>query len=198
MYLLFPGIINLKATKDRGLCQEKLIVLGGFMFQVSNTQYNSRFGGFSNKGSCATVVHMEEDLDILIAGNLRRIRIERGWSQAELGKRLELDKDKISAYENGHIMMGKSMMLRFCKALRIEPWEFYWTENTPVVINPREQARIYRFREEEKLGIAEEIAQYEEYRIDKAKKRGKKSSTERMLEALDALESTGKKKRRSA
>ncbi len=118
------------------------------------------------------MISMEEiDIDFLIGRNLRRLREDRNLSQDELAEMMMVSKQRISGIETGREGMGKDLMARACKALKVELWEFYWTEKTPIIRNEREQQKVYRHREEEKLGIAEEVARYENYQIDLAKKK---------------------------
>ena len=130
-------------------------------------------GGFYLSGNSATVSLMKKAdiVDQLIAKNLRRIREKKSLSQAGVGALVGMDKDKISAYENAHIVMGKGVMLRFCKALNIDFWEFYWTENAPLIKDDYEQQALDRYRREQVAGVAEDVAKYGEYRIEEAKKK---------------------------
>ena len=126
------------------------------------------------------------DIDDVIRKNLRRIIEERGLKQNHVARKIGVAPSQISDILSGLKNMGKDMMTRLCTELSIDPWEFYVTEKSPIVKNPREQQRLYIFREEERLGIAEEIARYEEYQIYRAKVKqgGGAGSREERLEQI--------------
>jgi len=129
-------------------------------------------GGFPAKTQTAIVSGMvDDDVDRLIAGNLRRIRNKKELSQLDVARLVGMDKAKISAYENAHAVMGKDVMVRFCKALEVDLWEFYWTEKTPIVRDAREMADIEQRREAEKVGIADMVREAEASWIVAAKKK---------------------------
>ena len=110
------------------------------------------------------------DLDKLIAGNLRRIRNERGLTQEKLGELIEVEGTYISQVENALTGLGKDVMARLCNALNIKPEEFYYYDKSPVIIDKAEQAMIYMFREAKPLGVAENIANYGKFIIKETKK----------------------------
>lgn len=112
-----------------------------------------------------------EDIDVLIGKNLRRIRERHDVSQEELAAMIGTPATRLSAYENGREGLGKDIMARVCRALKVEPWEFYWTEKTPIVRDAREMADIEQRREAEKVGIADMVREAEASWIVAAKKK---------------------------
>lgn len=42
--------------------------------------------------------------------------------------------------------MGKDLMTRICEKLKIEPYEFYLREDSPVVKDPAEREILYKYR----------------------------------------------------
>lgn len=44
---------------------------------------------------------IKKDFDRLMGNNLKRVRVERGWSQEKLAEMIDTDRRYISAVENG-------------------------------------------------------------------------------------------------
>lgn len=62
-------------------------------------------------------VHSEE---YIIGQNIRKYRLQKGWSQADLSIAVDVDRADISKYENGSKgLMSCSMLRRFAKALGV-------------------------------------------------------------------------------
>ena len=62
-------------------------------------------------------VHSEE---YILGQNIRKYRIQKGWSQADLSLAMDVDRADISKYENGSKgLMSCSMLRRFAKALGV-------------------------------------------------------------------------------
>lgn len=62
-------------------------------------------------------VHSEE---YILGQNIRKYRIQKGWSQTELSNAVDVDRADISKYENGSKgLMSCSMLRRFAKALGV-------------------------------------------------------------------------------
>lgn len=62
-------------------------------------------------------VHSEE---YILGQNIRKYRIQKGWSQADLSIAADVDRADISKYENGSKgLMSCSMLRRFAKALGV-------------------------------------------------------------------------------
>ena len=113
------------------------------------------------------------DLDKLIAKNLRRIRNERGLTQEELGELAGgVEGTYLSQVENNLTGLGKDVMLRICNALNIQPYKFYIDKDTPLIQNKNEQEIIHIFREAKDLGtnVAEKIPEYGKFIIKETKK----------------------------
>ena len=112
------------------------------------------------------------DLDKLIGKNLRRLREKYGFTQPQLASMIGTTPQRLSAYETGRDGMGKDYMERVCKALKIQPWEFYLTEQTPIIADEYELEALDRARRAQAAGVAEDVAKYGEYRITEANKPG--------------------------
>lgn len=57
--------------------------------------------------------------------NLKRLREAKGWTQKDLATATGTLTPQISAIENGKRGIGKSLMLKFVKALGCDPSDFY-------------------------------------------------------------------------
>lgn len=62
-----------------------------------------------------------------IGVQLRKLRRERDWTQAELAEAVGIDKRNISRYESGHIEPRKSTLLKFADALQVNVQELLGT-----------------------------------------------------------------------
>jgi transcriptional regulator with XRE-family HTH domain len=115
------------------------------------------------------------NLDILIGKNLRRLRKLAGISQERLAKLVGTTSTRLSAYENGRDGMGKDIMSRICKALNVEYYEFYLTDNTPILKDNKEKYLIHIYRKIQKIDkkIADELIRYGEWKIERAEKNKK-------------------------
>ena len=56
---------------------------------------------------------------------LRRLRMERGMSQVELGEAIGADQQRISSYELGNHLPQEPIMLALADALKIPPARFF-------------------------------------------------------------------------
>lgn len=72
-------------------------------------------------------------MNINVTGrNLKRLRLERGYSQKQLADISGTLETQISALENGKRNVGSKLMMKFCKALNAQPTDFYQPfENDP-------------------------------------------------------------------
>ncbi len=64
---------------------------------------------------------MSEVVDQALGQALRKLRTERGWSQAELALRAEMDRNYLSLIELGRNSPSVRMLVRLCQALDVEP-----------------------------------------------------------------------------
>lgn len=135
-----------------------------------------------------------EEIDQTIASNLRRIRSERGLSQGEVAELIEIEKTKISAWENLHEGMGKKAMALLCNKLNLQPWEFYITEQTPIVRDEAERQDLFRMREAQALGLGKQIREAEAVWIEAAKRTAPPADT-RIRQKLRVLAEKRKKEK---
>lgn len=57
-----------------------------------------------------------------IGSRIRKIRIDRGLSQAELGSAVGLTADRIQKYENGARKPKNDLLFKFAETLEVSPW----------------------------------------------------------------------------
>ncbi len=53
------------------------------------------------------------------ANNIRRLRIEKGWTQAELARKAKISKSSLSNYENEKQLPGIYKVYRIAEALEV-------------------------------------------------------------------------------
>ena len=122
------------------------------------------------------VTFLSMDIDALIGQNLKRIRLSKKLSQDHLAELVQIPKSLISGAENNKRGIGKDILSRLCKALNVQPYEFYLDEKTPLPISDLERKAIYAVREAEHSGvgyIAEETCTYLSHRVNTIKKQKK-------------------------
>lgn len=96
----------------------------------------------------------DEYIDNLIAENLKRLLGEKDISQNKLAEMLDVPPPLINQIIQSRKGMGKDLMARICKALHVEPYEFYITDETPVVSDELEKEILKLYREARELGGA--------------------------------------------
>lgn len=111
-----------------------------------------------------------KDIDVLVGKNLRRLRTRAGLTQDQLGEKIGVDGNVIAQIEGAVRGMGKSMMTRLCNSLKIETWEFHWTEKSPFVRDEQELHDIELRREADRVGIGDRVREAEAIWIEAAKK----------------------------
>lgn len=60
----------------------------------------------------------------MVAGNLRRIRRERGFSQEDLATDADVNRTYISKLEKGSTWVGLEVLVKISKVLQVEPADF--------------------------------------------------------------------------
>ncbi len=115
----------------------------------------------------------KDEIKLRIGRNLKRLRMSRGLTQDQLGamlKPISVDGSHIAAIESGK-GVSDEVLARLCNALKADTWEFHLTEKTPIVKDAAEQQDLFRRREARAVGVAEDTAGYETYKIKEAKKK---------------------------
>lgn len=126
-------------------------------------------GHFTGHAICS-IYEEWMNIDDLTKKNLVRLMNARGLKQIELADKIETTPQHLNAILRGDRGLGSDLLTRVCNALGVQPWEFYVTEQTPCIIDEKEKQILYTIREAEKMGVAEDIARYGQFRIAEAKK----------------------------
>lgn len=71
-----------------------------------------------------------QDVQKLIAENLRRIRKERGWSQEKLAAFSDIDRSYIGFVENCKYNVSVKVLCELAKALEVDITSFFVIENS--------------------------------------------------------------------
>ncbi|GAC1541232.1 MAG: hypothetical protein NVS3B12_28680 [Acidimicrobiales bacterium] len=61
----------------------------------------------------------QEGTAVPIGERIKQLRTELGWSQAELGKKVGTDSQRISRYENGRLNPSVAAVVRLAEALNV-------------------------------------------------------------------------------
>lgn len=109
---------------------------------------------------------MDINIDDRIRSNLRRIIDSFGIQQNKLAEQAGVHPSVINDILGARRPMGKDTMARICRALKIDVSEFYKTDS-----EVREEAAVYREREAEKYGVADQVKIVTEAIIEAAKKK---------------------------
>ncbi len=134
----------------------------------------------------------DKELNQLIGFNLRKLRIKSGLTQEQLADIVPISGTQVSKWEAGKKGIGKNALLKLCKIFNVKPYVFYIDEKAPCVINPREQEFVYKIREAEKLGVHDEIEQYCDFMVGRAKKK-QKSDCQSGLTSIETTSAGGKR-----
>ena len=76
-----------------------------------------------------------EDLRQVLAWHLKRLRIERGWSQEDLALACELDRTYVSAVERSVWNVSLSNIEKLAQALGVQAWELLVPPSPPASSN---------------------------------------------------------------
>lgn len=129
------------------------------------------------------MVMKQNELNTIMGKNLKRLRIQAGFTQEYLGELLsalsieekEVTQGLIARWESGEKGFGKKVIINLCKIFKNHPYEFYLEPDTPLPITDIERKALFAVREAEKMGlphVAEESCEYIIHRLQKIKKGG--------------------------
>jgi transcriptional regulator with XRE-family HTH domain len=80
--------------------------------------------------------------------NIKKLRLERGWSQTELAKRIGYaDKSMISRIENGAVDLPRSQIMKFAEVFGVSAGDLFGNDGvqnsaTPIYYTDPEAAKI--------------------------------------------------------
>ena len=110
-----------------------------------------------------------KELNKLIGFNLRTLRRATKMTQEQLAERLAVSVGMIAKWETGAKGVGKKVLLKLCAVFDVKPYVFYLDGKAPLVTSVREQRILYRVREAEQLGVHDQIEQYCDFVVGRAK-----------------------------
>ena len=110
-----------------------------------------------------------KELNKLIGFNLRTLRRATKMTQEQLAERLAVSVGMIAKWETGAKGVGKKVLLKLCAVFEVKPYVFYLDGKAPLVTSVREQRILYRVREAEQLGVHDQIEQYCDFVVGRAK-----------------------------
>ena len=74
-----------------------------------------------SRGRVPSGEHSPDPIDVEVGSNLRRARLERGFTQTELGDALGMSFQQIQKYERGANRVSASVLVKAARFLRISP-----------------------------------------------------------------------------
>jgi transcriptional regulator with XRE-family HTH domain len=121
----------------------------------------------------------DKELNMLMGLNLRKLRLASKLTQEQLAERLDVCSGSVPKWEAGTKGIGKKVLVKLCKFFNVKPYAFYADEKMPHTINAREQGIVYKYREAEKLGVADLIEQFGDFMVAQAKNKQKAGNNDR-------------------
>lgn len=86
-----------------------------------------------------------------IGRKIRRLRLERDWTQADLGKRAGIDGKNVSNYETGNLRASEKTLQKFAQAFGISLDEFLVEAPSEPVLAIEDPDLLALFREVSQL-----------------------------------------------
>ncbi len=116
-------------------------------------------------------------IDELISNNLKRILDNLNISQNKLAEMIEVPPPLINQIMKQKKGMGKDLMVRICTALKIEPHEFYYKQEIPIITDEGEKDLLFTYRKAKELDpfVAEKIPEYGRFLLIETKRHEEKS-----------------------
>lgn len=113
------------------------------------------------------------ELNTITGRNIRRLRKGHGFTQEKLANLIKAKTSHISEMENGKRGIGEKIIVRLCNVFKVEPYEFYVNDYSPMPLTPLEFKALRMIKEAEKMKakhIINEICEFANYRINSMKK----------------------------
>ncbi|MCL2266013.1 MAG: helix-turn-helix transcriptional regulator [Treponema sp.] len=67
----------------------------------------------------------EDEFKAIVRINIKRYRVYRNWTQAELAEKMDISVNFLSDIENGKRWISPANMVKFASVLNIEPYELF-------------------------------------------------------------------------
>jgi transcriptional regulator with XRE-family HTH domain len=113
------------------------------------------------------------ELNIITGHNIRRLRTMHGYTQETLANRIKAKTSHISEMENGKRGIGEKIIVRLCNVFKVEPYEFYVNNKSPIPLTPLQYKALDVIKEAEELKsdhVVREVCEFAHYRIKLLKK----------------------------
>jgi transcriptional regulator with XRE-family HTH domain len=120
------------------------------------------------------------ELNKITGHNIRRLRTMHGYTQEALADRIKAKTSHISEMENGKRGIGEKIIVRLCNIFKIEPYEFYVNNSSPIPLTPLQYKALDVIKEAEELQsdhVVKEVFEFARYRIKLLKKELKTRSS---------------------
>ena len=124
------------------------------------------------------------ELNIITGHNIRRLRTMHGYTQEVLANRIKAKTSHISEMENGKRGIGEKIIVRLCNVFKVEPYEFYVNNKSPIPLTPLQYKALDVIKEAEELEsdhVVKEVCEFAQYRIKLLKKELKKKPSKRRV-----------------
>jgi len=117
-----------------------------------------------------------KDLNKRIGGNLKRLRLRyivegKALTQEQLAEKMKISASLIPKWEAGTKGVGKKVLLKLADFFKVDSSYFWIPDDAPIIKDEMEQQDLFRRREARAVGVAEETASYEIFKIEEAKKK---------------------------
>ncbi len=123
------------------------------------------------------------ELNKITGHNIRRLRTMHGYTQEELANRIKAKTSHISEMENGKRGIGEKIIVRLCNVFKIEPYEFYVNNKSPIPLTRLQYKALDVIKEAEELKsdhVVREVCEFAHYRIKLLKKELKTKSSSKL------------------
>jgi len=102
----------------------------------------------------------EDEFRAIVRTNIKRYRVYRKWTQAELAEKLDISVNFLSDVENGKRWISPSNMVKFAAALNIEPYELFKPANSP---SPSVSAIFAKYNDDVTKAVSSSLKQVYDY-----------------------------------
>ena len=119
------------------------------------------------------------ELNKITGHNIRRLRTMHGYTQEALANRIKAKTSHISEMENGKRGIGEKIIVRLCNVFKVEPYEFYVNNKSPIPLTPLQYRVLDVIKEAEEMKsdhVVKEACEFAHYRIKLLKKELKTKS----------------------
>jgi len=98
----------------------------------------------------------EAEFRAVVRTNIKRYRVYRKWTQAELAEKLDISVNFLSDVENGKRWISPANMVKFASVLDIEPYELFKPANSPT---PAVSAIFAKYNNDVERAVSSSIKQ---------------------------------------